>query len=129
MKIIKNKYKFKDEFNADKFESFINKYKFPKYYEEEIYRSYKNGFIMEDYGITNKFEYYQFKEIFSGLKSKVDVSIYCDTKYIGQQMREIRLGLKNGEDSSWYAKPHLSWEQMKGCREYPILWKNSVLLQ
>lgn len=44
-------------------------------------------------------------------------------------MREIRLGFKNGEDSSWYAKPHLSWEQMKGCREYPILWKNSVLLQ
>lgn len=63
------------------------------------------------------------------MKNKVNVSIYADTKFDWKQMREIRLGLKNGEDSSWYAKPHLSWEQMKGCREYPILWKNSVLLQ
>ena len=63
------------------------------------------------------------------MKNKVNVSIYADTKFDWKQMREIRLGLKNGEDSSWYAKPHLSWEQMKDCREYPILWKNSVLLQ
>ena len=56
-------------------------------------------------------------QIQRGLESGVDVGIYANPVYTGQQMWQIRLGLESGLDVSVYADPSYDYEQMEEIRE------------
>lgn len=62
------------------------------------------------------FDDYQLREIFCGLKDKVDVSKYAKKEFANWQMHEIRIGLVNGLDVSVYAKPEYSSKYMREIR-------------
>ena len=60
-----------------------------------------------------------------GLKDRLDVSIYIDTKFNYSQMREIYRGLRDGLDVSIYANPKFDSNQMEIIRyglESRYLW-------
>ena len=69
--------------------------------------------------IEGEFNFSQMFEIGEGLDWGVDVSIYADPKFDGEQMGEIRKGLEEElfEDLFVYADPKFQFPQMFEIRE------------
>jgi hypothetical protein len=58
----------------------------------------------------------QLEEIIRGVKSKVNVMVYCKDYFTPEQMREIRLGLEEKLDVTVYAKPEYESTRMEMIR-------------
>jgi hypothetical protein len=65
----------------------------------------------------------QLEQIRLGIKSKVNVNYYSNSRFCWRQMREIRLGLEAGIDVKVYAKTSFSPEQMNILRRELLLYK------
>ena len=55
----------------------------------------------------------QIVEAEKGIKSKVNVSAYCDNIYDAAQMKSIRLALEDGMDISAFCNPEYDYMQME----------------
>ena len=55
--------------------------------------------------LQSGFNRLQIVEIEKGIRSKVNVMLYCDNIYSAAQMKSIRLGLEDGLDVSIFCKP------------------------
>ena len=91
---------------------------------EKVYRV--DGFIFENIENAEKFKFFiekynynkmQKDIIYSGLKNKLNVSLYAKHNFTSEQMYQIREGLEKGLDVSIYAKPEYPTEQMSLIRE------------
>ena len=60
----------------------------------------------------NQYSYLQENEIYLGIHTDLDISMYAKPEFSYQQMEEIRLGLGNGIDVSIYANPGFTHKQM-----------------
>ena len=56
-------------------------------------------------------------QIYSGLKSNLDVSWYAKPEYSWEQMREMRHGLKDKLNIKFYANPEFYWTKMERRRK------------
>lgn len=74
--------------------------------EEMITKLVNDGFSLD-----------QIKEIETGVRAGVDVSLYADKELLAIQMRQIRLGLQDGLDVSSYADRAYDWFQMEEIRK------------
>ena len=75
---------------------------------EKVYRV--DGFIFEDIENAEKFKSFIEKNnynkmqkniIYSGLKNKLNVSLYANPEFNGRQMDIIFMGLEKGLDINW----------------------------
>lgn len=69
--------------------------------------------LFENIITRNKFNNKQKKIIASGIKKRLDVSIYAKSSFNYFQMEVIRTGLKEGLDVSLYANPKYTLKQME----------------
>ena len=79
----------------------------------------KDGLFPFDKDILLKrgFDKEQIKELKLGIDSKVEVSVYFDTRFIGMQMRQIRLGLQDNLPVAVYTNAMYDWLQMEEIRK------------
>lgn len=82
---------------------------------DEIIYGLKNKLNVSIYANT-KFNYEQMEQIRLGLLNSLPVLIYAIPEFSSKQMYEIRLGLSKGLDISWYNDPKFNWEQMRQIR-------------
>ena len=59
----------------------------------------------------------QLEELIEGLRYKVDISLFNDSRYTPEQMHEIRLGLIAGVDIKKYASFDCDAFTMRSIRE------------
>ena len=90
---------------------------------EKVYRV--DGFIFENIENAEKFksfiEKYNYNKmqkdiIYSGLKNKLNVSLYAKPEFNDLQMKEIRLGLKQGINVESYLNNNISNQEMQKIR-------------
>lgn len=92
----------------------INYYINQNFNIEELFEIFKGLESGVDVSIYAKPEYdeRQMQEIREGLEQKLNVEIYLTPKFTGNQMYEIRVGLENNIDVSIYANPKYSEKEM-----------------
>lgn len=72
--------------------------------------------LFENIITRNKFNNKQKKIIASGIKKRLDVSIYSFKYFKAEQMKQVQLGLLNNIDVSHYLNPTISWKEMERIR-------------
>ena len=72
--------------------------------------------LFENIITRNKFNNKQKKIIASGIKKRLDVSIYSFKYFKAEQMKQVQLGLEKGLNINSYLDPFLIWEQMSESR-------------
>jgi hypothetical protein len=72
--------------------------------------------LFENIITRNKFNNKQKKIIASGIKKRLDVSIYSFKYFKAEQMKQVQLGLENNLDVSIYSNPNIEWKEMERIR-------------
>ena len=80
----------------------VNNFEFDNMEDAEKFNAIYNEFKNEE----------QLKQIYLGIKNKINYKIYANQKFDFTQMKEIRQGIEKGLDVSIYAKPELNYLQM-----------------
>lgn len=84
---------------------------------------------MKEYKQWGVFDVRQLSEIYAGLTSGVDVSVYATPVYTFLQMCAIRHGLEEGIDVKWYEDPSLDLFEMAKIHDRLLGVEEGTLLR